>query len=153
MVYLICKNCTRKISDFLVNQVDDLNALNDDNYFEDEENVYISLKNGKQAYMGYHKNRSISFDGCCGCREEGPLNRICAGCEVALGREVSDCESVYHYIRIVKTSIDVIEVTTQYEDKLYTMEKSLKFNAARMEEWLVLLKWKPKEFAKRVKKI
>src|SRR3712207_416005 len=115
MLYLACKNCRTRISNFLDfsgqqwSWYDYSNLVEEDfvemgKCFQDEEGNYVFNLADKRNLTNYPDIRR--FTGCCGPSAEGEANLLCQ-CKQEIAREVSDCITPY-YIKVLKAS--VIEV-------------------------------------------
>lgn len=146
MMYLTCKNCQQRVSDFLILSDqrwvrNDYSALTDKYlvqtgyYVRDNEQQYIINVLDKR-HLAYHAD-SKRFAGCCGPAMDGEPNLICQ-CKTEIGREVTDCLGP-HFIKI--RAEKVIEVRDEWQlfSILQQVESAQLLPEGQLDSMLTLL--------------
>jgi hypothetical protein len=148
MIYLACKHCGSRVSNFLelsrkqwswteFSQLTERDLVEAGYYFYDTHKDYILNLLDKRNLFNHPDLQR--FAGCCGPGLEGEPNLICQ-CKQEIGREIKDCMTPY-FIKIIKAK--VYEVRDDWQlFPIFSQAQSLQvITEVQLEQIVGLLKY------------
>lgn len=147
MIYLECKFCEWKLSEFLTEGIAQPEQSERDmvlpgQYIVRSKQVYVNVD--QSVFLKGHRSSDRSI-GCCGPGPDGLPNLVCGNCGAALARKVTDC-IFPRFIRFEESAVNIVEIPKEFQQELFKLEQESFATSNKLNGLLAIMKYNPEEF-------